>query len=689
MVNRQRHGRATARLLHAMLAVLLGVAGLVAPAPSALTQDAPLQPAAAHANSNEQIVYVDKNGYVRVYDPNGSPAVQFVSPDGGYTQAALGDFNHDGDEEIVAISNQENNRRLVVFDPVVASGPVNQNQQYNGIPWRLLYTLPLVNEPEVVGTGDFDPDTSGSEIVFTEAVASTESPGAKATHVVILTQAGGPGDGTAWRELSSVVTPERWTSLAAGQLVAPGPDDLALVDNDRGALALYHVIGGVLTRYLDDETSSRPWNDVAIGQVDATDTTSLPELVLVRRADTPLPSLVVWRWDADRGRFSDATLRAFAPSPRVVWLANVNGTANQVIFMLRNVSRTSTCTAPYTSAPAQLLMRRVHATAEQPALLDLCLDIANDFRYGAAGDLNGDGVDEVAVISGSQIRIFSNLTASAVTATNVAVSSNALTIAIGNLSANGFVTLDTLAVSPARLDFTIAAGGQSASAQSVAIGNSASSNPIPLVIHTSTSAPYLRWTLSDNSTPATLSVSIDGRDLLPGLTYAAEILVDSGAGNVLNAPLKLPVVVKVTDGLVLRPSGANLVRQDCATPGATGDAAATVDLRVLGTPGIAFSAKVGPAGVSGAAPVQATDAVTWPVAGELPWITAATSPSTTTPSLISLALDTTKANSGAPSPFNQAVVQVTGSLSGASFERSAVITLVCANNVVYFPYVRK
>ena len=76
----------------------------------------------------------------------------------------------------------------------------------------------------------------------------------------------------------------------------------------------------------------------------------------MRRADRPLASLIVWRYQAP-DKFVDVYLRDFNPSPRVVFLADVNGTGDSEMFMLRNVTRTAGCPPPYTTPPVQLIMR--------------------------------------------------------------------------------------------------------------------------------------------------------------------------------------------------------------------------------------------------------------------------------------------------------------------------------------------
>ena len=101
----------------------------------------------AARNDDDEIVYIDSQGFIRALDPNqssGQPLVTWVSPTGGWRSVALGDFNADGDDEIVAISLDESGNRLIIYDPVVASGPVDPDNNFSGNYWTTLYqtTLP-------------------------------------------------------------------------------------------------------------------------------------------------------------------------------------------------------------------------------------------------------------------------------------------------------------------------------------------------------------------------------------------------------------------------------------------------------------------------------------------------------------------------------------------------------------------
>lgn len=66
---------------------------------SALAQEAPQT--IQIANQEDEIVYIDNKGFIRVFDPQTSPqmpAVSFRSPEGGWFDAVVADVNGNGDD---------------------------------------------------------------------------------------------------------------------------------------------------------------------------------------------------------------------------------------------------------------------------------------------------------------------------------------------------------------------------------------------------------------------------------------------------------------------------------------------------------------------------------------------------------------------------------------------------------------
>ena len=119
---------------------------LVAQTPVAGTGTGAPYPVQDQVNNDDELVYLAPSGVIKVFDPTvatGEPEVKWQSPSGGWSHIALGDFNADGDAEIVAISRSDTNR-LAIFDPV-AEGlePGDEDGVINGIPWKLLHEQPL------------------------------------------------------------------------------------------------------------------------------------------------------------------------------------------------------------------------------------------------------------------------------------------------------------------------------------------------------------------------------------------------------------------------------------------------------------------------------------------------------------------------------------------------------------------
>ena len=170
-----------------------------------------------------------------------SPKITWVSPEGGWSAAALGDFTGEGDDEIVAVGGKDGAARLVIYDPVVASGSVDADQEFNGIPWKQLYITNLPATPRLVATGEFDPAVPGREIIYTTD-APPDPNGNPQSVVTILVQTASPADGTAWRTLTSITTGQVWSDISTGDLELTGVDNAALIDEDRGVLAVYRLV---------------------------------------------------------------------------------------------------------------------------------------------------------------------------------------------------------------------------------------------------------------------------------------------------------------------------------------------------------------------------------------------------------------------------------------------------------------
>ena len=279
---------------------------------------------------------------------------------------------------------------LKVYDPGVASGQVFPENVSNGIHWEALYAVTLPGRPLLVETGNFDAVALTDEIV---AVYVDPNNGNN-SFVQIYHQPLEPFDGRTWLPLSDVQAAELWSDIATGNLDGAGVDELALVNEDFGVLRVYRLeANNVLNPFFVSESDTKPWSDVAIGNVDQN--LAQLELVSVRNAAPPLPALVVQRY-VSPDAFEDVGVRNLLPSPRVVFLADVTGDGDEEMCLLRDV--------PAGDTGARLFISNLGVDA--PFAFEVPLAADNGYRYGAGGDIDGDGKGELAVVRDIGFEIF-------------------------------------------------------------------------------------------------------------------------------------------------------------------------------------------------------------------------------------------------------------------------------------------
>lgn len=640
------------------------------------------------ANQEDEIVYIDNEGFIRVFDPQTPPqmpAVTFRSPDGGWFDAIVADVNGDGDDEIVAISEEG---VLKIYDPVVAAGPVLPDRQFNGVYWDELYAAQLPGRPLLLATGEFDDNPASREIV----VVFEDPDRSSTSRIQILAQPAPPFDGRIWQPLTDATLRAVATAVATGDLDGDGRDEIAVVARDAGRLSVFRrEANNVLREFWTSASQQRPWRDVAIGNV--APESSLPELVAVRNAAPPLASLVVLRYKAPDA-FEDVFLAPHLPAPRTVFLANVNQASASQIFMLRDV--------PANDTRPRLFNSRSGTGAGFS--FEVRLDDDNGYRVAAAGDLDGDGKDEIALARDTGLLIFREPASSTTLTQTVTTPTNRRTLAIGNLDALG---RDFLTSAPPSLNFSVRAG-ERAPAQSVALSNLTRSGSIPFVVEILPRVGFASVTPVAGATPANLSVAVDATDLLPiselsaaeaatlGVdlsaltpTYGANVVVTAADPLALNSPLTIPVLIEVTPGIVMRPAQIGvMLRSTGASPTCEGAFPMTMEVSVLGTSGISFTVSVtsgdGPSiqeveAVEGAAAEEM--AVAWP--SSVSWL-ALTSAGNAVPQTLTITIG---AETSPPTPMAEAEIVLRSATP--SLVRRVPIRVGCFQHLLYAPLLER
>jgi hypothetical protein len=625
-------------------------------------------------NTNDEIAYIDTDGFIRTYDHE-QLDIQWVSPTAGWRDLALGDFTGDGDMEIVAIGGGSSDGRLAIYDPVVASGPVNPDNNYAGdVYWDLLFATTLPATPRLVTTGAFLAGSAsiGFAVVYDDPAAPVTPD--NDTRIRIYVPGSSPPDGRQWRILAD--NARNASRLAAGDIDGGGADELIVVDRvrrtDSELIALRVLPDGSFVRLFDDETIGvEEWLDATVGRIDPA--SSGNEVAAIRESSLTTPrSLYVMRY-LGGGAAAILYERSFVPPPFTIFRGDLLGNGADEMFFLRSVA-CNPANNVSSSNPPQLFMR---AMSSGVAPFEVCLDGDNAFRRGATGDLDGDGNIEVVVISRFQMRIFMQPEASTTLFENVAVASNTVALAVGNLDRNGNATTARLAAEPFTAIDTPLQAGSRVGPINVQIYNGGTTESIAFSVTTVPNVDFVTWTVSGSQTNANLAVWLDAAHLLPGGVYGANIVITAQSTDVAGSPLVIPVLVRVV-GVAISPPRVGVVQHPC-TPGAMAPISST--LNIVGDAanwGRTFSVTVEPppnANLVGAAPQ-----IEWP--STVDWITA-TSPTTTVPSTLGLVIHPNQAAAN-----DSARIVLTAPVDANTTLRFTTdLHFICTNNALFLPLV--
>jgi hypothetical protein len=547
----------------------------------------------------DEIVYLDGDGYIRVLDPAlpDVPAdphpVIWHSPieDGAWRDLAVGDFNGDGDDEIVAVRRSASlGFNLAIYDPVVAPNASLTPEQVRSIPnsqipWRTLYTTTVPGEIEVVAAGDFDPTTPGAEVWIAYRTQS-------GFQMEILRRAPGDSDGTRWETYASTGTRVRWLRAHAGNIDNQGADELVLT-GERGVLHVYQIEGGAFVPLMERASLDRPWVDAAIGRFHGGPTA---DIAAVRSTNIELPRFLTFIYDPSQpDNFRDGYSEFFAPSPRRVFFADINGNGEDEVFLLRGTLAAPPPPTPTAAARAHLIMR--NRGGDQVREFEVVLDADGGYQAGVGADVDGDGRDEVIIARNNKIRIYFEPEVS-LRAVDNDLSTDSSTLYAGNLDSLGFLRFPELVAAPSAILDARVVPGQGTPARytiELTVQNPLLNVPADyeFVVSVPSNAPWLIVTPTNGRLPATLQVEIIGEGLRPLDRLEATIVVTVVDGAQFTEPVSaIPVQVRVLPGLSPRPAAA-LAFAPC-DPAPTETEPIVIEIALEGLIGVPFSARLIP-----------------------------------------------------------------------------------------------
>lgn len=500
-------------------------------------------------NSDDEIVYFDGDHVIRIYDPKPTSSVlqvAWASPEGGWGNIALGDVTGDGDLEIVAIRQQGDGGRLTIFDPVAQDSPLDQTQDNDGVPWATLYDLLLPRPPRLLAVGEFDPNRPGREIIYSYAEDD------EFDRFVILRSADEGLPGREWEEQRTWTLEGRWSAIATGNMyVVDAIDEVGLVSTARGELAVYRVEPAVVQTFNNVNVEHR-WNNLAFGQYVIVNNDG-DEVGAVRDADLPLAS--TWVFRLNESAVVDVLGERLSPSPNVVFFADVRGNGDDELLVLRQVRPEL--------GPRPRLVLRDGNNNDNPVLREDLLDGDNEYKGGDGGDIDGDGRDEIVVIRNNRIRIYPE-PESSVTYQLIERFTNGLTVKLGNVDAAGLAQGPRLFASRSQVEATLQPG-QTSGATHIRLQDATKGSALPFTLDVQGADEWVNVTQTSTTTPATVTVTLDAKDVQPG-EYSGRIVVDVTTSGVQNEPLVINLRLRVGSVVEANPTSVEFVYYPCQEP---------------------------------------------------------------------------------------------------------------------------
>lgn len=492
----------------------------------------PVAQAETAATPDDEIIYIDAGGYIRIIDPNVAPGTQEIrwsSPEGGWYDFATGDFNADGDAEIVAIGNG----KLTIFDPVVQpTSGVTPDGEYNLVPWARLYEMPLPGDVNLqrIGAGNLDQGVPGDEIIFGYPVNEGNNINYRLT-VIKRTDA----QGRNWVNHVTAGFGVPWKAIEVGNINGIGSDDIArLRDADLAAVEAVQIDNnwqGIFSR----DKGPFTYTSIAIGRLYGGATR---EVAVTRtfQGTTEAASVLIYRFVNNNWVVDPADeLRNF-PHPHFVFFADINGNGDDELFWIRDTQGSG------------IRLKMENRGGDNLPAFELPLDADNGYRVGAGGDVDADGREEVIVMRNNRILLFENPEVGSGAATrHWDVNTNSRSLATANVDGNGFVAGNRFNVDVSAISVSLAAGTLSEGIRTIQLTSVGNETNIPFTVEKEQGSTWFTIsTSSSNTTPANLFITgFNATQLKPGV-YTDRLVIRS-TSNVLNQPFYVPITLTVTE----------------------------------------------------------------------------------------------------------------------------------------------
>jgi hypothetical protein len=517
------------RLLLRTLAILVIALSLV---PIAHASTAAVQP---EANPDDELVIITGDRRLVARDPDvpaGFRPVVWESPVTGFTNVATGDFNGDGSAEVIGLRGGE----AIVYDPVPRANEPNTARVFTasaGQTWR-----------DVV-TGNLDNDSS-DELILVES--------SSVVGLAIQMYAFKFNNATsAWNQTYGAGFGSTWQGLATGDVMGNGRDQVVAIRNPGSSRQIIIFDPADNWRTIHERNYDFPWVAVAAGNA-VVDSANKDEIVTTRSGVLgTLDSMLVFRWVAGSSNLQDVAGDKFFPEFRWIALADVNGSGDDEIFLLRSGRVNNTDIVALTS--------RNYGSDSMVQFNQLSGQ--DKWRGIRAGDVDGDGKDEVIVMSSNEYLIYAQPDVSTASTSFPGSYIDNGNFAVANLDGPGTPQGPSLVVSPLTVTLNLQAG--QGGSQVVNITNEGSGT-LNWTANVTAGAAWLSVSQSAGTAPSSIVLAINSNALTPD-SYVGRVVIDGGSG-VYNSPQTITVNITITaPQFSVQPGSVSWFYQPPANPG--------------------------------------------------------------------------------------------------------------------------
>ena len=473
-------------------------------------------PAAAQTEvvNDDELVIINRDDRITVRDPYTPPGfipLSWESPQTGFRQVYTGDFNGDGTAEIVGLRGGE----AQVFDPFRQSNEPDVARVFTADPGQVW---------QRAATGRFFGGARDGLVL----VESLNSGNIRARMIVYVFD---PASGN-WVQNYALNLGATFQGLAAGDVNGDGRDELTGIRSGAGynQILIFNPSANWATIY--EGNYDYPWVAVAVGDVQNA-WENKDEIVTTRSGvGTNLDSFLVFRYISSSS-LQDVAWQKFYPNFTRIALADVNGNGDDEIYLLRPGVFDGTAIIALTS-------RNYGNDNNQVIEFN---ELAGQTRFGniQAGDVEGDGRDEVIVMASDEYIIYTEPASSTTRQSYVGAYSTSLSFAVGNLDGNGIPQGPRLSVTPTTVSLTLQSG--QTGTQAVQITNTGTGT----LTWTSTVTQGANWLSiqpTGGTAPTAATLQIDARNLAAG-TYTGTVSI-SGQSGTIDSPQNVTVNLTVT-----------------------------------------------------------------------------------------------------------------------------------------------